>query len=148
MRISKQAFIDLFTPEEMQAILAAAKVYPAIEAWVFRFQNLTPESDYTSVDTEDQRTIDGLRDLEASGLLGEGRADQMLGASAVAAVPPPQGATVYRVGNNFTTCTAGEAGPAEYDESWPVSAAYYALISSGAELVATAGALSINARVM
>lgn len=64
MRLTKQQFIDRFTPVEMASILAAAKASVEVEAWLFRFQNLTPDPDGTSVDTADARTIAGLQALE------------------------------------------------------------------------------------
>lgn len=80
MRLTKQQFIDRFKPEEMVGILAAAKMSVAVEAWLFRFNNLTPDADGTSVDTEDPRTVAGLQALEMGGLLQPGRAAEMLSA--------------------------------------------------------------------
>jgi len=77
-RLTKQEFIDRFLPAEMLGLLGAAKQSPAVEAWLFRFNNLTPDPDGTSVDLDDPRTIAGLQALEAGGLIGEGRANAIL----------------------------------------------------------------------
>lgn len=78
MRLTKQQFIDRFEPEEMAGILAITKTNVAVEAWLFRFNNLTPDSDGTSVDTKDPRTIAGLQSLENAGLLSTGRTQEIL----------------------------------------------------------------------
>lgn len=83
MRVTKQEFIDRMTPAEMAGILSAAKVSVAIEAWLFRFNNLTPEADGTSIDLRDPRTIAGANNLESIGLLGPGRAAEILSAGAL-----------------------------------------------------------------
>lgn len=69
MRLTKQQFIDRFKPEEMAALLAAAKMSVAVEAWLFRFNSLTPDADGTSVDLTDPRTIGGLHAFEMGGLI-------------------------------------------------------------------------------
>ena len=79
MRLTKQQFIDRFSQGEMQGILTAAKVSTAVESWLFRFNNLTPDLDGTSVDLSDPRTVTGLYSLEEAGILGEGRASEILG---------------------------------------------------------------------
>lgn len=78
MRLTKQQFLDRFKPSEMSGILAAAKVSTDVEAWLFRFNNLTPDPDGTSVDLNDARTIAGLHSLESAGLLDPGRAVEIL----------------------------------------------------------------------
>ena len=78
-RISKQQFIDRFTPVEMSTILDAAKVNVAVEAWLFRFHSVTPEADGTSIDLDDARTIESTIGLEQAGLIGAGRAAEILG---------------------------------------------------------------------
>lgn len=83
MRLTKQQFIDRFTPSEMQGILAAARQSVAVEAWLFRFQSLTPDVDGTSIDTNDPRTVAGVLALEQAGLLPAGRATEILGDGAL-----------------------------------------------------------------
>lgn len=83
MRLTKQQFLDRFTPAEMQAVLGAARVSVAVEAWLFRFNSVTPDADGSSIDTEDRRTIAGLQSLEAASLLGPGRAAEILGDGAL-----------------------------------------------------------------
>jgi len=78
MRLTKQQFIDRFEPSEFTGLLAAAKASTDIEAWLFRFNNLTPDADGTSVDLADPRTVRGVHGLEAAGLIGAGRAEQIL----------------------------------------------------------------------
>ena len=78
-RISKQQFIDRFTPVEMSTILDAAKVNVAVEAWLFRFNSVTPDADGTSIDLDDARTIESTIGLEQAGLIGAGRAAEILG---------------------------------------------------------------------
>lgn len=81
MRLTKQQFIDRFKPEEMVALLAAAKMSVAVEAWLFRFNSLTPDADGTTVDLTDPRTVAGLQALEMGGLISPGRAIEMLSAN-------------------------------------------------------------------
>jgi len=77
-RITKQEFIDRFTQGEMDGILATAKTVVAVEAWLFRFNSVTPDADGTSIDLNDQRTIAGVHGLEAGGLIAAGRAAEIL----------------------------------------------------------------------
>lgn len=79
MRLTKQEFIDKFTPEEMVGILTAAKQSVAVEAWLFRFNSVTPDVDGTSIDLSDERTIAGLFALEQANILSPGRANEILG---------------------------------------------------------------------
>jgi hypothetical protein len=78
MRLTKQQFINRFTPAEMMAILAAAKTSIDVEAWLFRFDNLTPGGDGTAVDTTDPLTVKALHDFETAELLAVGRANEIL----------------------------------------------------------------------
>lgn len=78
MRVTKQQFIDRMTPAEMAGILGAARQSVAIEAWLFRFNSVTPDPDGTSIDLRDPRTIAGVQSLEAAGLLAAGRAAEIL----------------------------------------------------------------------
>jgi hypothetical protein len=78
MRLTKQQFIDRFTPAEFVGLLSAAKVSTEIEAWLFRFNSLTPDADGTGVDTTDPRTVAGLYALEQAQLIGPGRANVIL----------------------------------------------------------------------
>lgn len=78
-RISKQQFIDRFTPLEMETILGASKISVSVEAWLFRFNSVTPEADGTSIDLDDARTIESTIGLEQAGLIGAGRAAEILG---------------------------------------------------------------------
>lgn len=72
--ISKLAFMERFTDEELAAIYAAAKTDVRVEVWMDKLK-LAGE-----VDLNDPRTKAGVRALEAFGLIGEGRAEQILSA--------------------------------------------------------------------
>ena len=80
MRLTKQQFIDRLTPAEMAGLLAAARQSVAIEAWLFRFNSVTPEADGTSIDLNDPRTVAGVQSMEAAGLFAVGRAAEILSA--------------------------------------------------------------------
>lgn len=84
MRLTKQQFLDRLTPAEVAGMLAAAKVAVSVEAWLFRFNNLTPDPDGTSIDLQDPRTIAGLQSMEDGGLLAPGRAVEILSTQATA----------------------------------------------------------------
>lgn len=154
MRLTKQQFIDRFTSQEMQAIMAAGRASVGVEAWLFRFNNLTPDPDGTSVDLQDPRTLMGLQELEAGGLLGPGRAAEICAevVEVVEVVEPtpaaPKGATVYKIGENFMTAFEGEAGPDTFDASWPVSPFYAQMIVDGATLEVHDGKLVVRGVVL
>jgi hypothetical protein len=77
-RVSKLEFIDLLTDTEYVTILAAAKESVQIEAWIRKMELATPEDDGTSINLDDPRTQGGVQALELIGLLGEGRAEEIL----------------------------------------------------------------------
>jgi hypothetical protein len=79
MRLTKQQLINRFHSDEMSAILTAAKTSVDVELWLFRFDKLTPDNDGTSIELKDPLTIEGVKALEKAGLIGEGRADEILG---------------------------------------------------------------------
>lgn len=70
--ISKLAFMERFTDEELAAIYAAAKTDVRVEVWMDKLK-LAGE-----VDLNDPRTQAGVRALEALGLIAEGRAAEIL----------------------------------------------------------------------
>lgn len=72
LRISKVAFMDRFTDQELVAIYSAAKQSVAVEIWLDRFKL----SEF--IDLADGRTASGVHSLESAGLLGAGRAAQIL----------------------------------------------------------------------
>ena len=76
-RLSKLGFIGRIGAE-FAAILAAAKVNVEVEMFVRMLDWTTPDSDGTSVDLDDPRVISALNSLEASGLIGVGRAAEIL----------------------------------------------------------------------
>lgn len=71
-RITKLAFKQRLSQAERIAIREAAKVNPE----VFDFQDLVDSA--TFVDLSRQDTIDALNTLEAAGLIGAGRANEIL----------------------------------------------------------------------
>jgi hypothetical protein len=77
-RLSKLEFIDLLTDTEYVTILAAAKESVQIEAWIRKMELATPDNDGTSIDLDDPRTQGGVQALELIGLLGNGRAEEIL----------------------------------------------------------------------
>jgi hypothetical protein len=77
-RLSKLEFIDLLTDTEYVTILAAAKESVQIEAWIRKMELATPEDDGTSINLDDPRTQGGVQALELIGLIGEGRAEEIL----------------------------------------------------------------------
>jgi len=70
--ISKLAFMERFTDEELAAIYTAAKQSVQIEVWVDKLKL----AEY--VDVTDPQTIAGLQALAASGLLTEARVQEIL----------------------------------------------------------------------
>lgn len=72
-RITKQDLIDRMQPEEMAGILTAAKTDVMAEAWLFRFNSVTPDPDGTSIDLDDPRTVAGL-----TAMFGAVRATEIL----------------------------------------------------------------------
>jgi hypothetical protein len=77
-RLSKLEFIDLLADAEYVTILAAAKESVQIEAWIRKMELATPDQDGTSIDLDDPRTQGGVQALELIGLLGAGRAEEIL----------------------------------------------------------------------
>lgn len=71
-QITKLAFLNRFTSDERIAVRAAAAQSPAIHDYM---EMLDAAQD---VDLLDARTIGGVQALEAAGLLGEGRAGEIL----------------------------------------------------------------------
>ena len=66
-------YMDRFTEAELIGIYAAAEVYPEVKIWIKKFER-APE-----VSLSDLRTIAGVQALEAAGLIGVGRANEILG---------------------------------------------------------------------
>lgn len=70
--LTKLAYINRFTDEELVGIYSAAKVSVPVEVWLKKFE-LAEE-----INLDDERTIAGLHAMEASGLLAAGRANEIL----------------------------------------------------------------------
>jgi hypothetical protein len=70
--VDKTNFLERFTDTELATILTTAKTQIAIEVYVKRL-NEAP-----TVDIAAPRTIAGVKQLETYGLIGVGRADQIL----------------------------------------------------------------------
>lgn len=73
-RVTKLAYMDRFTDEELGLIYTAAKTNVAVEIWLAKFNATTPELDGTAIDMLDPRTVSGLYAMELAGLLAPGRA--------------------------------------------------------------------------
>lgn len=87
MRLTRLDFLNRFTDAELAGIFAAAKQSIALEVWLAKFNAATPEADGTSIDACDERTIVGIHMLESAGLIGSGRANEILNTGGVA-LPP------------------------------------------------------------
>ena len=76
-RLTKLAFIGRIG-DEFAGILTAAKSNVQVELFVRMLDWATPDPDGTSVDLDDPRVVDALQTLEAAGLIGAGRALEIL----------------------------------------------------------------------
>lgn len=76
-RLTKLQFIGRIG-DEFVGILTAAKVNVQVEMFVRMLDWATPDPDGTSVDLDDPRVVTALQTLEAVGLLGTGRAQEVL----------------------------------------------------------------------
>lgn len=82
VQLTKLEFVNKFTDEEFKGIMIASKNNADIELWMLKF-NLA-----TYISLEDPQTIAGVKTLEAVGLIGVGRANEILG------LPPVMQATI------------------------------------------------------
>lgn len=71
-KVSKLAYMERFTDAELGAIYSTAKVSPAVEVWMEKFKLAE------FIDLADPRTLAGLQALESNGLIGVGRALEVL----------------------------------------------------------------------
>jgi len=71
-RITRMQFVQRFTDQEMQGIIAAAKSNPSLEAFLLQWQAAD------GVLLTDPTTVAGVQALEAAGLIATGRAQQIL----------------------------------------------------------------------
>ena len=71
-QISKLAYMERFADAELAAIYGSAKVSLAVEVWLEKFKLAE------FIDLSDPRTLAGLQALEANGLIGAGRALEIL----------------------------------------------------------------------
>ena len=72
-RLTHKGFSDRFTDAEMQAILAAAETNAALKTWWEKFKLAS------DINLDDPATQGGVQALEIAGLIGEGRAAEVLG---------------------------------------------------------------------
>lgn len=77
-RLSTLAFRDRFMMDEKRAIYTAAQTSIDVRIWLDDLTAATPDGDGTAVDLDDPRTVAGVQALEAAGLIGVGRAAQVL----------------------------------------------------------------------
>jgi len=75
-RLTKLAFIGR-VGDEFAGILTAAKTNVQVELFIRMLDWATPDPDGTSVDLDDPRVVTALTTLEAVGLLGTGRAQEI-----------------------------------------------------------------------
>jgi hypothetical protein len=75
-RLTKLAFIGRIGTE-FAGILPAAKTNVQVELFVKMLDWATPDPDGTSVDLDDPRVVEALTTLEAAGILGAGRAQEI-----------------------------------------------------------------------
>lgn len=78
-RLTKLAFTGLLG-DDFRSILTAAKQSVDVEMFVKMLDWATPDPDGTSVDLDDPRVIGALQMLESAGLIGAGRASEILNA--------------------------------------------------------------------
>lgn len=71
-RLTHKGFSDRFTDAEMQAILAAAEANTALKTWWEKFKLAR------DINLDDPATQGGVQALEIAGLIGEGRAAEVL----------------------------------------------------------------------
>jgi hypothetical protein len=76
-RLTKLAFIGRIG-NEFAGILTAARANVQVELFVRMLDWATPDPDGTSVDLDDPRVVEALTTLEAAGLIGAGRAQEIL----------------------------------------------------------------------
>jgi len=70
--ISKLEYMNRFTTAELASIYTAAKTEVLVEIWLEKFKLAQ------NIDLMDQRTIEGVHALEATGLIATGRAAAIL----------------------------------------------------------------------
>lgn len=75
-RLTKLVFIGRIG-SEFAGILTAAKTNVQVELFVRMLDWATPDPDGTSVDLDDPRVVEALTTLEAAGLIGAGRAQEI-----------------------------------------------------------------------
>ena len=78
-RLTKLAFVGRLG-NDFATILTAAKSSVEIELFVKMLDWATPDPDGTSVDLDDPRVVYALNQIEAAGLIAEGRAAEILNA--------------------------------------------------------------------
>lgn len=78
-RLTKLGFVGLLG-SDFPAILTASKQSLEVELFVRMLDWATPDPDGTSVDLDDPRVIYALNQLEAAGVIGTGRATEILNA--------------------------------------------------------------------
>lgn len=71
--MSPLEYMERFTDDELAAIYSAAKVNSSVEVWLKKFERST------EINLDDPRTVAGVQSLEGAGLIGEGRANEILG---------------------------------------------------------------------
>lgn len=70
--ITKLAYMNRFQDAELAGLYTAAKTVIQVEVWLEKFKMSE------NIDLDDPRTVGGVQALEAAGLLGPGRAAEIL----------------------------------------------------------------------
>lgn len=75
-RLTKLEFIQLLGADAVP-VLTASQQSAEVQLFIKLIDWATAESDSTSIDLDDPRTIGGLSALEAAGVIGQGRAEEI-----------------------------------------------------------------------
>lgn len=77
-RLTKLEFFDRFLDTELVDVYTAAETSAAVRVWLDKLKMTTPDSDGTSIDLADSRTVGGVNAMEYGGLIAAGRAAEIL----------------------------------------------------------------------
>lgn len=77
-RLTKLEFFDRFFDSELVNVYTAAETSAEVRVWLDKLKMATPDSDGTSINLDDPRTVGGVNAMEFGGLIGVGRAAVIL----------------------------------------------------------------------
>ena len=139
---TKLEYLRRFTQAERITIRATAKLVPELDDYM-QLMELSSE-----VRNDDPDVINALEMLEGAGLIGIGRAAEILDVPASISEVLPIPATVYLVGSTYVTVPVGGNAPAAFERSWPVSALVAQLIAEGANVRSLGTELEVFAKAV